>query len=164
MHAQETDTRDPQQDLARHTAEILRRRFDGRLRVIAMQSIRYWFNQDRLDRMLAQYINTLEGCELIYAIDRSGRQVSSNIFPGRIDAGAFGQDLSDRPCAINVSDLRDIARRGAFACDAYLSKATRRPCVTVMYAVMSESSLMGFIAADFHPDADFEGMERSLLD
>ena len=161
MHAQEMDTSESQEDALKRTTEALRQRFDGRLRVIARQSIRYWFNQDRLDRLLAQYVNTLEDCELIYAIDRNGRQVSSNIFPGRIDTSAFGQDLSDRPCAINVSDMREIARRGAFACDAYVSKATRRPCVTVIYAVTSDASLMGFIAADIRPDPELEGVPTS---
>lgn len=157
MHAQDMDTRESLRELAKHATDILRRRFDGRLRVIAKQSVRYWFNQERLDRMLSQYVNLLEGCELVYAIDRSGRQVSSNIYPDRIDASAFGQDLSDRPFAMNVSDMRDIARRGAFACDAYVSRATQQPCITVMYAVTSDSSLMGFIAADLHPDPELDG-------
>lgn len=141
-------------DLPERPSGVLRRRFDGRLRVIAKQSVTYWFDQERLDRLLTQYVGALEGCELIYAIDQSCRQVSSNVYPDRIDAGAYGQDLSDRPYGISLSVMRDIARQGAFACDAYLSRATRRPCVTLMYAVTSDSSLIGFIAADFYPDPE----------
>lgn len=154
MHAHESDMQDLSPDLPERPTEVLRQRFDGRLRVIAKQAVTYWFNQERLDRLLAQYVGALEGCELIYAIDQSCRQVSSNVYSDRIDTSAFGQDLSDRPYGISLSVMRDIARQGAFACDAYLSQATQRPCVTVMYPVTSDASLMGFIAADFYPDPE----------
>lgn len=153
MQASETNTQESLWDPARRSREALSRHFDGRLRVIAKQSVTYWFNQDRLDRLLAQYIGSLESCELIYAIDQSGRQVSSNIFSASIDTSAYGQDLSQRPYAVSLSVLRDVARHGAFACDSYVSHATGRPCVTVMYGVTSGLSLMGFIAADFYPDS-----------
>jgi len=129
----------------------LSEQFDGRLRVIAKQSVTYWFSQEKLDKLLAQYIASLEGCELIYAIDQSGRQVSSNIHATSIDNSAFGQDLSDRPYAISLSVLKSVANHGAFSCDAYVSQATQRPCVTVMYGVTSGELFMGFIAADFYP-------------
>lgn len=131
--------------------EALTRRYGGRLRVVAKQAVTVWFNQDRLDRLLASYIATLEGCELIYAIDASGRQVSSNILSDAIDTGAYGQDLSQRPYALSLSFLNNVASQGAFACDAYLSQATQSQCVTLMHCVASEDSLLGFIAADFYP-------------
>ncbi|MGB5332586.1 MAG: hypothetical protein WBM80_06845 [Woeseiaceae bacterium] len=136
-------------DPVERSRETLSQRFDGRLRVIARQSVTYWFSQDKLDKLLAQYVASLEGCELLYAIDRSGRQISSNIYATSIDRSAYGQDLSDRPYAVNFAVLRDVASQGAFACGAYLIEATQRPCVTVMYGVTSGPSLMGFIAADF---------------
>ena len=138
-------------DATRQDHESLSERFGGRLRVIAKQSVTYWFNQDRLDKLLAQYIGALEGCELLYAIDAGGRQVSSNVYPTSIDTSACGQDLSQRPYSVSLSVLGNIARQGAFACDAYISHATSRPCITLMYGVTSESSLMGFVAADFYP-------------
>ncbi|MDH3276162.1 MAG: hypothetical protein OEM64_14120 [Gammaproteobacteria bacterium] len=136
---------------AERSRETLSQRFNGRLRVIARQSVRYWFSHDKLDKLLAQYVGSLEGCELLYAIDQSGRQISSNIYSTSIDSSSYGQDLSHRPYAVSFSVLRDVAFHDAFACDAYVSEATQRPCVTVMYGVTSGSSLMGFIAADFHP-------------
>lgn len=126
-------------------------RFAGRLRVIAKQSVKYWFDRDRLDKLLAQYISSLEGCELIYAIDQSGRQISSNVFPTSIDLSTCGQDLSQRPYAISLSALSDLARHDVFTCNSHVSQATNELCETVLYGVTSESSLMGFIAADFNP-------------
>ena len=140
---------------ARRTSERVRQdlsqRFDGRLRVIARRSVTYWFDRARLDNLLANYVSSLEGCQLVYAIDQSGQQVSSNVSADAIDSGAFGQDLSRRPYAVSLSVLRNVAFHGAFACDTYVSQATQRPCVTVMYGVTCGASLMGFIAADFYP-------------
>jgi len=129
----------------------LGRRFGGPLRVIAKQSVTVWFNHGRLDRLLAEYIGVLEGCELIFAIDETGRQVSSNIYPSAVDSSVYGQDLSRRPYAITLSVLNDVANQGAFVCNEYTSLITLRPCVTVMHPVTSRSSLLGFIAADFDP-------------
>lgn len=130
--------------------EVLSQRFDGRLRVIAKQSVTVWFSHNRLDKLLAGYIGALEECDLIYAIDESGRQVSSNIHPNKIDTSAYGQDLSRHPYAVSLSVLNNAAFHGVFACDAYVSQATQRPCVTLMYGVTSASSSLGFIAADFY--------------
>jgi len=153
MQAGETDVKEPSRGPDARTHETLSQRFGGRLRVIALQAVTYWFNQERLDRLLAQYVGSLEGCELMYAIDRGGRQVSSNIFLTTIDTSAYGQDLSQRPYAVSLSVLSNPARPGAFACGTYVSQATGRPCVTVLYGVSAESSLMGFIAADFYADS-----------
>lgn len=138
-------------DVDKQPHPLLSRRFTGRLRVIAKQSVKYWFDRDRLDKLLAEYIGSLEGCELIYAIDQSGRQISSNVFPASIDASFYGQDLSRRPYAISLSALNDLARHEVFTCNSHVSQATNEPCETVLYGVTSEASLMGFIAADFNP-------------
>ncbi|MBT8102491.1 MAG: hypothetical protein KJO95_05940 [Gammaproteobacteria bacterium] len=151
MQSIESNLHESPWQTAERTREVLSQRFNDRLRVIAKQSVTYWFSQDKLDKLLAQYISSLEGCELLYAIDQTGRQVSSNIHSASVDSSAYGQDLSDRPYTISLSVLRNVAFHGAFACDAYVSKATQRPCVTVMYGVTSGMSLMGFIAADFYP-------------
>lgn len=131
-----------------HDNSTLSKRLEGRLRVIAKQSITVWFNRDRLDRLLAGYVSSLEDCELLYAIDENGRQVSSNIYTDRIENSAYGQDLSQRPYAISLSVLNKVAAQSAFSCGAYTSRATQRLCATVMYGVTSGSSLMGYIAAD----------------
>lgn len=126
----------------------LSKQLDGRLRVIARQSTTVWFNQDRLDRLLAQYVGVLENCELIYAIDANGKQVSSNISIHAIDTSAYGQDLSTRPYTVNLSVLNDPGAHGAFACRMYTSQVTLHPCVTILYGVTCRSTLLGYIATD----------------
>lgn len=154
MQANESNMYQSLREGEERTHEVLSRRFDGRLRVIAKQAVTYWFSHDRLDKLLAEYIGTLEGCELLYAIDQGGRQVSSNIYSTSMDSGTYGQDLSHRPYAVSLSVLKNVAHHGAFACDAYVSQATQQSCVTVMYGVTSGPTFMGFIAADFYPAAD----------
>lgn len=124
---------------------------DAPLRLIARRSVRVWFNQDRLDQVLRDNVGICPHCELIYAIDSDGRQVSSNIRASHIDAAAFGQDLSRRPYAVSLAVLSNAAFQGAFACDTYLSQVTHRPCITVLYGVTSGQTVLGFIAADFDP-------------
>jgi hypothetical protein len=153
-NSKETTMVMPMQVRIEQDPEGLSQRFESRLRVIAKQSVTVWFNRDRLDRLLAQYIGVLEGCELLYAIDEGGRQVSSNIHASSINRDAYGQDLSRRPYTVSLSVLKNAAFHGAFWCDPYVSQVTRRECITVMYGVTSGESLLGFIAADFYPAAD----------
>lgn len=133
--------------------EIIGREIERRLRVIARQSVAVWFIRDRLDSLLASYVSVLGDCELLYAIDAGGRQVSSNVHAKSIDVGAYGQDLSARPYSVSLRVLQDPLKHGAFACRRYTSQASMRPCVTVMYCVSAAASLLGYIAADIQvPD------------
>ena len=132
--------------------DTLGRCFDVPLRLIARRSVRVWFNRGRLDQVLSENAGACPHCELLYAIDDDGRQVSSNIRAGAIDPDAYGQDLSRRPYSVSLSVLNNAAFQGAFLCDAYISQVSRRPCVTVMYGVTAGQSVLGFIAADFDPD------------
>ena len=132
--------------------EAIGRRYDGQLRVIARQSVTMWFNRDRLDALLASYIGVIDNCELLYAVDRDGRQVSSNIHPESIDVSAYGQDLSTRPYSVSLKVLNNPLADGAFACRGYVSQITHNPCVTVMYGVSAGGSLLGYIAADINLD------------
>ena len=134
--------------------DVLSQRVNGQLRVIAKRSFRVWFNRDRLDRLLAEYIGALKDCELIYAIDADGHQASSNIHTNAIDISAYGQDLSRRPYAVILLVINNTTFHGAFACKAYTSQVSQQPCVTVMYGVTSGSSLLGHIAADFYPTVE----------
>lgn len=139
---------DRPEDSVERDYEALCRRFDAPLRAIAKQATRVWFNRDRLDHVLSEKVHICPNCDLIYAINSEGRQVSSNIYADHIDQSAYGQDLSRRPYAVRLSVLNNPAFRGTFICDAYISHITQRPCVTVMCGITSGASTLGFIAAD----------------
>ncbi len=129
----------------------LRVLFHAPLRSIAKRAVRVWFNRERLDGVLSEVIRECFQCDLLYAIDTDGRQVSSNIHERSIDPGAYGQDLSLRPYLITMPFLNNAAFQGAFLCDVYTSQVTRRPCLTVMCGVTSGPTTLGFIAADLDP-------------
>lgn len=128
--------------------ETIGRNYDGQLRVIARQSVTVWFNRDRLDKLLASYIGVLDGCELLFAVDTDGRQVSSNIEVKSIDVGAYGQDLSARPYSVSLRVFKGPFDHGAFACRRYTSQMSLKPCITVMHAVSTGPTLLGYVAAD----------------
>jgi hypothetical protein len=130
--------------------------FETPLRIIARRVVRVWFNRERLDRVLADNIASCPHCELMYAIDASGRQVSSNI-AASIDRDAYGQDLSERPYSVSLSVLNNPAFGDTFLCDAYVSRISGRPCVTAMYGVTSGPTALGFIAVDI----DLASLPRS---
>jgi hypothetical protein len=131
--------------------QALRASFELPLRMMARRAVRVWFNHDRLDQVLSECLAQCPQCELIYAIDIGGRQVSSNIAPDSIDRSAYGQDLSRRPYSVSVSVLNNAAFGGAFLCDAYISQVTKSLCVTVMYGVTMGQTTLGFVAADLDP-------------
>ena len=110
-----------------------------------------WFDHDKLDQVLMNLIFVFPYCELVYAFDPGGRQISSNIRKNSIDRHAYGQDLSKRPIAVSQSGPNAMELKGAFLCDPYVSQVSRRPCTTVMYRVTAGTAPLGFIAADFDP-------------
>lgn len=129
--------------------EELSQRFDKALRDAAQNAAPRWFNRTWLDEVLLPLLKQFPDCELVYAIDVGGRQMSSNLHQDRIDADAYWQDLSQRPIAMPLRALGSDAHGKAFVCDTYISKATNRSCLTVMFGVRSDSALLGFIALDF---------------
>lgn len=142
----------PQTNTFEDDHEAIGRNYDGQLRVIARRSVTAWFNRDRLDSLLASCIGALDNCELLYAIDSDGRQVSSNIHRQSIDVSACGQDLSTRPYSVSLRVLKNPLGHGTFACRRYVSQISHRPCVTVMVGVSAGSVLLGYVAADISRD------------
>lgn len=120
-----------------------------------------WANPDELTRTLQQDLRKLPHCQLLYAIDISGKQVSANISRPQIDNTWRGQDLSARPY------LRgNLPFRGMTLSAAYLSQRSLQPCITAVQAVHYQDTLLGFIAADFHikdlPEMSAPALRRLL--
>ena len=137
------------QETVNRQREALRVLFDAPLRSLARCVRRFWFNRERLDEVLSAEIGGLPYCDLVYAINTSGVQVSSNIHRESTALCAYGQDLSRRPYLVTMPLLDNTAFRGVFLCDVYISQLTRRPCLTVMCGVTSGSDTLGYVAADF---------------
>lgn len=81
----------------RERRALLAARFGGRLEHIALELEQHFHDPDRLDAMLAEALPDLAPANMVYVVDRRGRQLSANISPAGRDLGKRGQDLSFRP-------------------------------------------------------------------
>lgn len=112
---------------------------------IARLCARQWQHPAALDRLLATALERVPGCHLLYAIDRHGRQVSANVSLAGIDERVRGQDLSGRPFLDFATPFGEIG-----VSRVYISKVTRRSCVTAVYRVHTDRTrVVGYLAADF---------------
>jgi len=107
-----------------------------------------WFDRYQLDLALKKFLQqkTDHRCRLLYAIDKDGRQYSSNISDERIDDTVIGWDLSNRPYLIGAEPSR---AEPFLLSDVYVDKQTRKPCITSIHSVRIGDEVSGYIAADF---------------
>ena len=107
-----------------------------------------WDDREKLNKQLKNYLlnKTDHRCRLLYAIDETGMQHSSNISDTIIDDTIIGQNLSRRPYlqSLSIDDKTQLALS-----DVYIDKQTRKPCITALHAIKLENKFIGYIAADF---------------
>lgn len=115
------------------------------LEQLGQRSHTLWGNAEELTRTLQANLCKLPHCQLLYAIDTSGRQLSPNISRQGVDNSWCGQDLSARPFLQG-----NLPFKGLVLSAAYLSQRSMQPCITAVQAVRDGERLLGFIAADFH--------------
>ncbi|HFQ13588.1 MAG TPA: hypothetical protein ENK40_02195 [Gammaproteobacteria bacterium] len=111
---------------------------------LARNCAAFWDDPDVLDRLLQKDMPLLPHCHLIYAVDKRGRLVSSNVDARHVDPDWRGRDLSDRP----FLETR-LPYQGFTISGVYHSRHTGKPCITVMQPVRDGLRTLGFIAADF---------------
>lgn len=131
------------------TIEAQRGLLTGRLQSpmseLAEQCAGSWHERDRLDDILQDMLGRIPLCQLIYAIDTKGVQVSSNVGRDAIDHGKYGQNLAHRPFLSGM-----VSSAGFLLSDVYLSRPPRRSCITALQAVAQGPVMLGFVAADFY--------------
>jgi len=103
-----------------------------------------WPDADAIDRRLQDGLPTLPNCQLLYAWDVNGIELSSMVRAKGPDPSWRGRDLTDRPYLKN-----HLPFKGVMLSSVYLSKYTYEHCLTALQAVSRDSQLLGFIAADF---------------
>ena len=124
---------------------MLAARLESPMSGLAVQCVKSWCDRDRLDEVLRAALADMPVCQLIYAIDTNGRQVSSSVGRHAIDRDNYGQNLAQRPYLSNA-----IPYKGFLLSDVYLCPPDRRSCITAVQAVADGSSMFGFVAADFY--------------
>lgn len=100
-------------------------------------------NPKQLDDLLYSYMQNHSYVNLAYVLDRSGIQLSSNIYNNKISVEHQGQDLSSRPFINTIGDDNPI-----FVSDAYISTATLKPCVSVAHTICHQNETIAILVFD----------------
>ena len=124
---------------------LLTGRLQSPMAELAVRCAGAWLDREWLDEILSDALAHLPVCQLIYAIDTNGFQVSSNVGRHTIDRSKYGQNLARRPYLSSA-----VPCKGFLLSDVYLSPPERRSCITAVQAVADGPSVLGFIAADFY--------------
>lgn len=103
-----------------------------------------WPDADSLDKILQESLVSIPNCQLLYAWNLEGIEVSSMVQATKIDGGWRGRDLSSRPYLKN-----NLPFKGIMLSAVYHSQYTHKLCITALQAVSKDNNLLGFIAADF---------------
>jgi hypothetical protein len=106
-----------------------------------------WSDPDSIDAALADGIGSIPHCQLVYAWNLDGIEISSMVRPGAIDKTWRGRNLSQRPYLKN-----NLPYKGIMLSSVYESIYTHQQCITALQAVSRDGQLLGFIAADFALD------------
>lgn len=114
------------------------------LQWLADNTASVWSQPEQMDWVLQDAFNVLPYCHLLYALDRSGRQLSANVGPASRSQTERGQSLLNRPYLEGCQPYQ-----GFILSKAYISRDRGQPCVTAVQAVRNGDELLGFIAADF---------------
>lgn len=111
---------------------------------LSKQCINFWFDLEGLDQVLSTHFASVPHCHLVYAIDKFGKQVSSNISASGIDPSYRNQDLSRRPYSVSL-----YPKRHFMLSSVYISQTTGRPCISAVQPIIDEQQFLGFVVADF---------------
>jgi len=120
-------------------------RLESPMKALAEACASSWANREQLDQILMEALPHLPICQLVYAINTQGIQVSSNVGRRLVDPAKFGQDLTRRPFLNN-----SVPHEGFRLSDVYIAPNDRRSCITGLQPVLKDAALLGFVAADFY--------------
>jgi len=124
---------------------LLTARLESPMTALARRCAASWHEHDRLDEILMDALAHMPVCQLLYATDTNGRQVSSNVGRHAIDRGKYGQNLAQRPYLSSA-----VPYKGFLLSEVYFGTNDRRSCITAVQAVAQGSAMLGFVAADFY--------------
>jgi hypothetical protein len=112
---------------------------------LARHCAQLWPNRMALERELTTALAGLSSCKYLYVLDSKGRQITGNCTRNGLDTALFGRDRSDRPYLADA-----LAGQRFTLSQAYISRNARRPSLTAVQHILSESGdLLGFLGADF---------------
>ncbi len=103
-----------------------------------------WGDRDRLNKVLLEGFSGIPYCSYLYAIGTDAVQISDNIGRNGLVPGHYQRNRADRPYMKET-----IPSWGFLLSDAYVSLAARRPSLTALQVVVSDTGTPGYLGADF---------------
>lgn len=112
---------------------------------LSKQCTALWSDLEGLDQLLSKHFASIPYCQLIYIIDKFGKQLTSNVSAQVIDPQYREQDLSRRPYSVSL-----YPKRHFMLSSVYISQTNRCPCMSAVHPIISnEQQFLGFLVADF---------------
>lgn len=124
--------------------EELARMLREPIEAIAWQITPVWENRQQLESMLVQSFSSIPYCSSLYVLDINGVQTCDNVSRTGLAAGHFGRDRSQRPYMKEA-----VPTWGFLLSDAYISQFRRRPCLTALQIIRTDTEVLGYLGADF---------------
>jgi len=124
--------------------EQLARLLHAPLAHLAMQCVPVWNDREQLDAVLVQHFAEIPHCTNLYCVGIDGIQICDNVTAQGLEPDHFGRDRSQRPYMNEA-----VPSWGFLLSDAYISLLNRRPSLTALQIVRTESNVLGYVGADF---------------
>jgi hypothetical protein len=103
-----------------------------------------WGERDKLNEILVDGYSGVPYCTYLYVVGTDGVQISDNVGSSGLLREHHGRDRSPRPYM-----KEPIPPWGYLLSDAYISLSERRPSLTALQIVRSDTSALGYLGADF---------------
>lgn len=124
--------------------KVLMALFEPAMLNLSKICVMVWSDLENLDKVLCTHFASIPHCHLVYAVDKFGKQISSNISANGIDSSYREQDLSRRPYSVSL-----YPKRHFMLSSVYISHTTGRPCISAVQPVINDQQFLGFVVADF---------------
>jgi hypothetical protein len=133
------------QDAIARQRLILKGWLSSSLHILAEDCREAWPDRVSLERLLEKGLTELPYSKYLYVLDDRARQITANLSRRGPQQEYFGRDRSARPYMAEA-----LAGEQASLSDAYISRNTKRPTLTVIQRIeAADGRLLGYLGADF---------------
>lgn len=124
--------------------EDLARKLREPLAHLAERCVPAWNEREQLNTLLMEGFASIPHCTSLYCVSTDGVQICDNVGQAGLAPAHFGRDRSQRPYMKEV-----VPSWGFLLSDAYISQLERRPSLTALQLVRTDSCSLGYLGADF---------------
>ena len=124
--------------------EELARMLREPLALLANQCVPAWGDRDRLNAVLLDGFSSIPYCTNLYAVGTDRVQISDNVGKAGLMPGHYHRNRAERPYMKET-----MPDWGFLLSDAYISLSGKRPSLTALQVVGSDTGTVGYLGADF---------------